>query len=84
MLFRSRFLQRANGIGIRAAYDQTVDALKKSRGALGTQLAMQSTRDQALAKRLESMASRKQALDFKGYNDMVSAYFEAMARARSR
>jgi hypothetical protein len=77
-------IQRADGIGIRAAYDQTVDALKKSRGALGTQLAMQSTRDQALAKKLEGVTSRKQALDFKGYNDMVSAYFEALAKARNR
>jgi hypothetical protein len=77
-------IQRADGIGIRAAYDQTVDALKKSRGALGTQLAMQSTRDPALAKKLEGMASRKRALDFKGYSDMVSAYFEALAKARSR
>jgi hypothetical protein len=48
---------------------------------LGTQLAIQHTRDQALAKRLENMISRKQALDFKGYNQMVSAYFEALARA---
>jgi len=76
-------IQRADGVGIRAAYDETVDALKKSRGAVGTQLAVQSTRDQALAKRLESMAARKQALDFRGYNDMVSAYFEALARARN-
>jgi hypothetical protein len=45
---------------------------------------MQSTRDQALAKKLEGVTSRKQALDFKGYNDMVSAYFEALAKARNR
>ena len=77
-------IQGADGIGIRAAYDQTVDALKKSRGALGTQLAMQSTRDQALAKKLDNATSRKRALDFKGYSDMVSAYFEALAKARNQ
>ncbi|MHC4508733.1 MAG: hypothetical protein ACYTAO_07210 [Planctomycetota bacterium] len=75
-------IRRADGIGIKAAYDETVDALQKSRSAVGTQLAIQSTADQALAKRLENAISRKQALDFKGYNHMVSAYFEALARAR--
>jgi len=74
-------IQRADGIAIRTAFDQTVGALRKSHSAVGTQLALQQTRDQALAKRLENMISRRQALDFKGYNQMVSAYFEALARA---
>jgi hypothetical protein len=74
-------LKRADGIAIRTAFDQTVGALRKSHSAVGTQLALQQTRDQALAKRLENMISRRQALDFKGYNQMVSAYFEALARA---
>jgi hypothetical protein len=30
------------------------------------------------------MLSRKQAQDFKGYNHMVSAYFEALARAEGQ
>jgi len=73
-------LKRADGIAIKSAYDETLGALKKSHIAVGSQLAIQYTRDQALAKRLENMLSRKQAPDFKGYNHMVSAYFEALAR----
>ncbi len=74
-------LTRANGIAIRSAYDETLGALRKSHSVVGSQLAIQYTRDQALAKRLENMLSRKQAPDFKGYNHMVSAYFEALAQA---
>ncbi|UCC99160.1 MAG: hypothetical protein JSW66_04595 [Phycisphaerales bacterium] len=75
-------LRRTDGIGIKTAYDETVDALKKSRSAVGTQLAMQSTVGQTPATLLENAISRRQTLDFKGYNQMVSAYFEALARAR--
>jgi hypothetical protein len=74
-------IKRADGLAIRAAYDQTLGALKKSHSAVGSQLAIQYTRDQALAKRLKNMLARKQTQDFKGYNQMVSAYFEALAQS---
>jgi len=36
-----------------------------------------------LARKLKNILSRKQTLDFKGYNQMVSAYFEALAQAQA-
>ncbi|MHC4189807.1 MAG: hypothetical protein ACYSUB_09090 [Planctomycetota bacterium] len=68
------------GIDIRSAYDEAVDTLKKSHGAVGGQLAVQYTRDKALAKRLEDMLSQKQRYDFRSYERMIGAYFEALAQ----
>jgi hypothetical protein len=73
-------IRKADGIGIRSAYDETVNALRKSHGAVGKQLTTQYTTDQILAKKIKNMISRRQALNFKGYDHMVSAYFEALAR----
>ncbi len=72
------------GIDIRSAYDEAVDTLKKSHGAVGSQLAVQYTRDKALAKRLDDMLSQKQQYDFRGYERMIGAYFEALARDKDK
>ena len=69
-----------SGIGIRRAYSQAVDGLKKSHNAIGKQLAVQYTSDKALAKKLEDMLSQKQPARFKGYEHIIGAYFEALAR----
>ena len=74
-------IRTADGIGIRSAYDETVDSLRKSHGAVGKQVSMQYTADKDLVKKLQGMISRRQALTFKGYDHMVSAYFEALARS---
>jgi len=76
-------LGRSDGIAIRSAYAETVDGLKKSHSAVGSQLAIQYTNDNGLAGRIQNILSRKQTLDFKGYNQMVSAYFEALAQAQT-
>jgi hypothetical protein len=76
-------LRRSDGIAIRSAYDETIDGLKRSHSAVGSQLAIQYTNDSGLARRLQNTFSRKQSLDFKGYNQMVSAYFEALAQAQA-
>jgi hypothetical protein len=76
-------LRSSDGIGIRSAYDETIDGLKKSHSAVGSQLAIQYTGDSGLARKLQNILSRKQTPDFKGYNQMVSAYFEALAQAQS-
>jgi len=73
-----------SGIDIRSAYDQTVNALKKSHGAVSSELAVQNTRDKALAKRLDDMLSQKQRYDFRGYERMISAYFEALAQDKEK
>lgn len=76
-------LRRGDGIGINRAYTETVDSLRKSHGAIGRQVIAQYTGDKAAADRFEKMLSRSQKLDFKGYNHMVSAYFEALAKNES-
>jgi len=73
-----------DGIGIRRAYNEAVNALKKSHGAVGSQLAVQYTRDKALAKRLDDMLSQKQRYDFRGYERMIGAYFEALAQDKDK
>ena len=72
-------LKRSDGIGINSAYTETVNSLRKSRSAVGGQIAVQYTNDEASASKLENMLSRNHKLNFKGYNHMVSAYFEALA-----
>jgi hypothetical protein len=41
---------------------------------------VQRTQDAALARRLEEMQSQGSAHPFKGYEQIISAYFEALAR----
>jgi hypothetical protein len=73
-----------SGIDIRSAYDETINTLKKSHGAVSSELAVQYTRDKALAKRLDDMLSQKQRYDFRGYELMISAYFEALAQDKDK
>ncbi len=73
-------LKRGDGIGINRAYTETVNSLEKSHGAIGRQMVAQYTDNEALADRLDSMLSRNRKLNFKGYSEMVSAYFEALAK----
>ena len=77
-------VKSASGIDIRSAYDEAVDGLRKSHGAVGSQLAVQYTQDKALAKRLEDMLSQKQQYDFRGYERMIGAYFEALAQDKDK
>jgi len=76
-------IRQSDGIAIRSAYAETVNGLKNSHSAVGSQLAIQYTGDTGLARKLQNIFSRKQTLDFKGYNQMVSAYFEALAQAQA-
>ena len=76
-------LQRGDGIGINRAYADTVDSLKKSHGAVGRQVAAQYADNSASARQLDNMLPRNQKLNFKGYNHMVSAYFEALAKGEA-
>jgi hypothetical protein len=76
-------LSKRDGVGIRTAYASTLDSLSRSRGALGKQVVAQRTQDAALARRLEQMQSQGTAQQFKGYEQIISAYFEALARQDS-
>ncbi len=77
-------IRAADGIGIRSAYDETVNTLRKSHGAVGKQISMQYSTDEALIKKIENIISRRQSQNYKGYDQMISAYFEALARTESR
>jgi hypothetical protein len=73
-------LKRADGIGITRAYTETVNSLRKSRSTVGRQVAVQYTQEGESGRELENMLPRNRTLNFKGYNHMVSAYFEALAQ----
>ncbi|MCH7556919.1 MAG: hypothetical protein IIB56_05610 [Planctomycetes bacterium] len=77
-------IKTRSGVGIRGAYDEAVSSLKKSHRALGRQIALQYTRDKATDRKLDDMLSRKQQYRFKGYEHMISAYFEALAQGKDR
>ncbi|MCL5282284.1 MAG: DUF4175 domain-containing protein [Planctomycetes bacterium] len=73
-------LSKRDGVGIRSAYASAVDSLSRSRSAIGKHVVVQRTQDSALAHRLEEMQSQGSAHPFKGYEQIISAYFEALAR----
>jgi len=75
-------INNGSGIDIRGAYDEVVDSLKKSHRALGRQIALQYTRDKAADNKLDDMLSREQQYRFRGYEHMISAYFEALAQGK--
>lgn len=77
-------INSGSGIGIRGAYDEVVSSLKKTQGALGRQIALQYTRDKAADRKLDDMLSREQQYRFKGYEHMISAYFEALAQGKDK
>ncbi len=72
-------LSKKDGVGIRTAYTSAVDSLSRSRGAIGKHVVTQRTQDATLARRLEEMQSQGSAHPFKGYEQIISAYFEALA-----
>ncbi len=76
-------LSKRDGVGVRAAYGSALDSLSRSRNALGKVVVTQRTQDAALAHRLEEMQSRGGVGQFKGYEQIISAYFEALARQDS-
>jgi hypothetical protein len=73
-------LSKRDGVGIRSAYTSAVDSLNRSRSAIGKHVVVQRPQDAALTRRLEEMQSQGSAHPFKGYEQIVSAYFEALAR----
>jgi len=77
-------INSGSGIDIRGAFDEVVNSLKKTQGALGRQIALQYTRDKAADNKLDDMLSREQQYRFKGYEHMISAYFEALAQGKDK
>jgi len=73
-------LNKRDGMGIRTAYASAVDSLSRSRSAVGKHVITQRTSDAALARRLGEMQSQGSAHRFQGYEQIISAYFEALAR----
>jgi hypothetical protein len=77
-------IKTRSGVGIRGAYDEVVSSLKKSHRALGRQIALQYSGDKATGKKLNDMLSGQQPNRFKGYEHMISAYFEALAQGNDK
>ena len=77
-------IKAGDGVGIRNAYDEVVGSLKKSNRALGRQIALQYTRDKATGEKLDDMTGAKQQYRFKGYENMISAYFEVLAQGKDK
>ncbi len=77
-------IKNRSGVGIRGAFDEVVDSLKKSHYALGRQIALQYTREKATDRKLDDMLSREQQYHFRGYEHMISAYFEALAQGKDK
>jgi len=72
-------LGKRDGVGIQKAYASAIDSLSRSRSAIGKLVVVQRTPDAALARRLEEMQSQGTPSQFKGYEQIISAYFEALA-----
>jgi hypothetical protein len=72
-------LKSRSGVGVRGAYDEAVNSLKKSHQALGRQIALQYS-EGATGREQGDMLSREQKNRFRGYEHMISAYFEALAK----
>lgn len=72
-------LKSRTGVGIREAYDEAVGSLKRTHQAIGRQIALQYS-EQATGQKAADMLSRQQQNRFKGYEHMISAYFEALAK----
>jgi len=72
-------LGKGDGVAIRTAYGQAIDSLSRSRSAIGRQVVAQRTADAALARRLEEMQSQGAIRSFKGYEQIISAYFQTLA-----
>ncbi len=77
-------IKNISGVDIRGAFDEAVNSLKKSHRALGRQIALQYNRDKATDKKLGDMLSREQQNRFRGYEHMISAYFEALAQGKDK
>lgn len=73
-------IQKLDGEGIRRSYYQALDSLKKSHAAIGNEVTVQYMRERSMAKRMEKVLSTKQQQQFKDYQHMIGAYFEALAQ----
>ena len=77
-------LRAGDGLAVQSDYAETVGTLRRSRRAIGRQVALQHTSDAELARRLEQLQSARDALRFKGYERIISAYFEALAEGNQK
>jgi hypothetical protein len=74
-------LRTGDGLAVQSTYAETVGTLRRSQRAIGRQVAFQYTADAALARRLEQMRSSQTLQRFKGYEQIIQAYFEALSES---
>jgi hypothetical protein len=77
-------MQNLDGEGIRRSYHQALDSLKKSHQAIGNEVAVQYLRERSITKRMENVLSTKQQHQFRDYQHMIGAYFEALAEGEEK
>jgi len=77
-------LRNRDGVGIRKAYSETVDSLKKSRYDINRKIAIRYVNSDTTTRMLENMLTGEGQDDFKGYEQIISAYFEALAKNKDR
>ncbi len=73
-------LERRDGVGIRSHYSEAVDSLQRSRARVGEQIAIQYRRDTSRPNQLDNLLSQQQGGRYKGYEQMIGAYFEAISK----
>jgi hypothetical protein len=74
-------ISKGDSVGIRRAYDQTIDLLGKSREATGRKITLDTGRDEAAARRMDDMLARRAGPRFAGYEKIIGEYFRTLAEA---
>ena len=71
-------------MGIRKAYSETVNSLKKSKYDINRKIAIRYVNSSTTTRQLDNMLTDDQQTDFEGYERIISAYFEALAKNKDK
>lgn len=77
-------LQNRDGVGIRKAYSEAVNSLKKSKYDINRKIAIRYVNSSTSTRQLDNMLTEDQQTDFEGYERIISAYFEALAKNKDK
>jgi len=77
-------IQGYDGVGIRRAYNETLNALKKTHRQVHERVAVQNIGKRVPAEKINNTLSQQQLARFHGYEQMINAYFEALARTSQK
>jgi len=77
-------IQGYDGVGIRRAYNETLNALRKTHRQVHERVAVQNIGRRVPTEKINHMLSQQQITRFHGYEQMINAYFEALARTSQK